>query len=39
MLGFTVHQHAYLAEGRNGTMVEVKQWPTLRCTLALYSFQ
>lgn len=38
-LGFTVHQHAYLAEGRNGTMVEVKQWPTLRCTLALYSFQ
>ncbi len=37
-LGFSIHQHAYLAEDQYGNMVEVKRWPTLRCTLALYSF-
>lgn len=38
-LGFTIHQQAYLAESHDGSMVEIKQWPNLRCTLALYSFQ
>ena len=38
-LGFSIDQHAYLAEDRDGKVFEVRRWPNLRCTLALYSFQ